>query len=93
MDHEGLAGLDSFTLARIARVEAKRRAVMPPMTPLRRRLPAVSRSPTRPEHSRRRGKPAGKQAGARVGSKAGICVPRSMWSCGTCIPGLTCEHA
>jgi hypothetical protein len=33
MDHEGLAGLDSFTLARIARVEAKRRAVMPPMTP------------------------------------------------------------
>jgi hypothetical protein len=31
---EGLAGLDSFTLARIARIEAKRRAVMPPMTPL-----------------------------------------------------------
>jgi hypothetical protein len=28
-----LEGLDSFTLARIARIEAKRRAVMPPMTP------------------------------------------------------------
>ena len=26
-------GLDSFTLARIAQIEAKRRAVMPPMTP------------------------------------------------------------
>ena len=30
---EGLEGLDSFTLARIAEIEAKRRAVMPPMTP------------------------------------------------------------
>ena len=28
-----LEGLDSFTLARIAQIEAKRRAVMPPMTP------------------------------------------------------------
>jgi hypothetical protein len=28
-----LEGLDSFTLARIARLEAKRRAVMSPMTP------------------------------------------------------------
>ena len=28
-----LEGLDSFTLARIAGIEAKRRAVMPPMTP------------------------------------------------------------
>jgi hypothetical protein len=28
-----LEGLDSFTLARIARMEAKRRAVMPPRTP------------------------------------------------------------
>ena len=27
-----LEGLDSFTLARFARIEAKRRAVMPPMT-------------------------------------------------------------
>jgi hypothetical protein len=33
MDQEGLEGLDSFTLARIAWIEAKRRAVMPPMTP------------------------------------------------------------
>jgi hypothetical protein len=28
-----LEGLDSFRLARIAQIEAKRRAVMPPMTP------------------------------------------------------------
>ncbi len=28
-----LEGLDSFTLARLAWIEAKRRAVMPPMTP------------------------------------------------------------
>jgi hypothetical protein len=33
MDQEGLEGLDSFTLARLAWIEAKRRAVMPPMTP------------------------------------------------------------
>ena len=31
MDLEGLEGLDSFTLARRAQIEAKRRAVMPPM--------------------------------------------------------------
>ena len=30
---ERLEGLDSFTLARIALIEAKRREVMPPMTP------------------------------------------------------------
>ena len=29
----GLEGLDSFTLARIAEIQAKRRAVMPPTTP------------------------------------------------------------
>jgi hypothetical protein len=29
-----LEGLDSFTLARLAGIEAKRSAVMPPMTPL-----------------------------------------------------------
>ena len=34
-------GLDSFTLARRAQIEAKRRAVMPPMTPLQRRLHAA----------------------------------------------------
>jgi hypothetical protein len=33
MDLEGLEGLDSFTLARMASIEAKRRAVMPPMAP------------------------------------------------------------
>jgi hypothetical protein len=33
MDQEGLEGLDSFTLARIAWIAARRRAVMPPMTP------------------------------------------------------------
>ena len=33
MDQEGMEGLDSFTLAQIARIAAKRRAVMPPMTP------------------------------------------------------------
>jgi hypothetical protein len=31
MDQEGLEGLDSFTLARLAGIEAKRCAVMPPM--------------------------------------------------------------
>jgi hypothetical protein len=30
MDQEGLEGLDSFTLARIVWIAAKRRAVMPP---------------------------------------------------------------
>jgi hypothetical protein len=33
MDQEGLEGLDSFTLARMVWIEAKRHAVMPPMTP------------------------------------------------------------
>ena len=33
MDREGLGGLDSFTLARIAAIQAKRRAVTPPTTP------------------------------------------------------------
>ena len=33
MDLEGLEGLDSFTLARRVQIEAKRRAVMPPMAP------------------------------------------------------------
>ena len=33
MDQDGLEGLDSFTLARIAEIEAKRNAAMPPMTP------------------------------------------------------------
>ena len=28
-----VVGLDSFTLARLAQIQAKRRAVMPPMTP------------------------------------------------------------
>jgi hypothetical protein len=32
MGLEGLEGLDRFTLARIAQINAKRRAVMPPMT-------------------------------------------------------------
>jgi hypothetical protein len=32
MDLEGLDGLDGFTLARIARIEAERRTVMPPVT-------------------------------------------------------------
>jgi hypothetical protein len=41
MDEERLEGLDSFTLARIARIEAKRRAVMPPPpAPTPRGLPA-----------------------------------------------------
>jgi hypothetical protein len=78
-----LEGLDSFTLARSARIQAKRRAGMPPMTPLQRRLPAAFRRPTRPERSRRPGKPAGTQAGARGGSKAGTCVRRLPWSSGT----------
>jgi hypothetical protein len=33
MDQEGLKGLDSFTLARIVLIEAKRRAVMAPTAP------------------------------------------------------------
>ena len=48
MGLEGLEGLDSFTLARRAQIEAKRRAVMPPMALLRRQLPAALRRPTRP---------------------------------------------
>jgi hypothetical protein len=32
MDEVGLEGLDSFTLARIAQIQSKRRAVMPLMT-------------------------------------------------------------
>jgi hypothetical protein len=33
MDQEGLEGLDSFMLAQRVGIEAKRRAVMPPVTP------------------------------------------------------------
>ena len=70
MDREGL---DSFTLARTVWIEAKRseatRRDAAHDASLQRRLPATFRRPTRPEHSRRRGKPAGTQAGAQVGRK------------------------
>jgi hypothetical protein len=84
MDQEGLAGLDSFTLARTAAIEAKRRAVTPPTTP----PPAPTPRDLREADQARAfqaawpGKPAENQAGARGGRKAGTCVPRSMWSSG-----------
>ena len=67
MDQKGLEGLDSFTIARIAWIEAKRRAVLPPMTPPPVPTPRGLQEADQAEHSRRRGTPAGTQAGARVG--------------------------
>jgi hypothetical protein len=82
MDREGLEGLDSFTLARIAQVEAKRRAVMPPMTP----PPAPApRGLQEADQARafQAAWEAGWIAGRSAGWKAGTCVPRLTWSSGT----------
>ncbi len=73
-----LEGLDSFTLARIAWIEAKRRAVMPPMTP-----PPAPTPRGLKEADQARAFQAAWEAGWNAGWKAGTCVPRSMWSSGT----------
>ena len=78
-----LEGLDSFTLARIAQIGAKRRAVMPPMTP----PPAPTFGGLQEADQARAFQAAWEDgwnaAGARGGRKAGTCVPRLMWSSGT----------
>ena len=48
MDQKGLEGLDSFTFARIVWIEAKRRAVMPPMTSPPAPMPPPSAMPVPP---------------------------------------------
>lgn len=76
-------GLDSFTLARRAQIEAKRRAVMPPMTP----PPAPAPRGLRKADQARAFQAAweaGWEAGrSAVGRQPGTCVPRLMWSSGT----------
>ena len=47
MDKEELEGLDTFTLARIVRIQADRRAVMP-MAPPSARMPPPSAKPVPP---------------------------------------------
>jgi hypothetical protein len=82
MDEEGLEGLDSFTFARITRIEAKRRAVMAPMTP----PPAPTPRGLQEADQARVFQAvweAGWKAGRSAGWKAGTCVPRLMWSSGT----------
>ena len=76
-------GLDSFTLARIAQIEAKRRAVMPPMAPPSAPTPRglQEADPALAVHAAWE---AGWNAGrARGGRKAGTCVRRLTWSSGT----------
>jgi hypothetical protein len=66
MDQEGLEGLDSFTLARTAQIEAKRRAVMPPMTP-----PSAPTPPDLQEADQARAFQVAWEAGWRAGRSAG----------------------
>ena len=66
MDQEGLEGLDSFTLARIAWIEAKRRAVMPPMAP-----PPAPTLRGREEADQARAVQAAWEAGWNAGRSAG----------------------
>ena len=83
MDLEGPEGLNSFTLARTAQIQAKRRAVMPFMAP-----PPVPTPRDLQEADQARavqaawedGWNAGRSAGVR---KAGTFVRRSTWSSGT----------
>jgi hypothetical protein len=82
MDQEGLAGLDSFTLARIAEIQAKRRAVMPPMTPPPAPIPPGPQDAD-PARAFQAAWEAGWTAGRCAGWKAGTCVPRSRYSSGT----------
>ena len=78
-----LEGLDSFTLARIARIGAKRRAVMPPRTPPPAPTPRGLQEADQARAFQAAWEAGWKAAEARVGSKAGTCVPRLMWSSGT----------
>ena len=76
---EGLEGLDSFTLARIVWIEAKRRAVTPPPAPTPRGLQEADQA-----RAFQAAWEAGwTQAGARVGRKAGTCVLQLILSSGT----------
>ena len=61
-----LEGLDSFTLARIAQIGAKRRAVMPPMTP-----PPAPTPGGLQEADQARAFQAGWEAGWNAGRSAG----------------------
>jgi hypothetical protein len=78
-----LEGLDSFTLARIVVIEAKRRAVMSPMTPPPAPTPRGLQKADQARAFQAAWEAGWKQARARVGRNAGTCVPRSMWSSGT----------
>ena len=61
-----LEGLDSFTLARMAQIEAKRRAVMPPMTP-----PPAPTPRGLQEANQARAFQAAREAGWKAGRSAG----------------------
>jgi hypothetical protein len=61
-----LEGLDSFTLARIAEIQAKRRAVMPPMSPSPAPTPCGLQEP-----DQARALQAGWEAGWNAGRSAG----------------------
>jgi hypothetical protein len=63
-----LEGLDSFALARIAQLEAKRRAVMPPMAPPPAPTPRDLQEADQARAFQAGWKRAGTRAGARVGS-------------------------
>jgi hypothetical protein len=71
MDQEGL---DNFTLARMAWIEAERRAVIAPAP---RGLQGADQA-----QAVQAALEAGWNAGRSAG-KAGTCAPRSMWSSGT----------
>jgi hypothetical protein len=76
MDQEGLEGLDSFTVARIAWINAKRRAVMPPpppapMSPLSAMPVALSTPRGRQETDQARAFQAAWEAGWKAGRSAG----------------------
>ena len=66
MDQKGREGLDGFALARIAQMEAKRRAVMPPMTP-----PPAPTPPDLQEPDQARAFQAAWEAGWVAGRSAG----------------------
>jgi hypothetical protein len=66
MDQEGLEGLDSFTLARIVLLEAKRRAALPPMTP-----PPAPTARDLQEADQARAVQAAWEAGWKAGRSAG----------------------
>jgi hypothetical protein len=93
MDQEGLEGLDSFTLARMVSIEAKRRAVMAPMMPLQRRLPATFRRAIGArafQAAWEAGWKAGRSAGWQEGWDLRSAVDVLVWSVNS---RLTCENA